>query len=332
VAKRTITIMLGAALALLVAAPAKARLAYVKDAKDGDFRVHVADDDGTHAHSLGPGRAPVVSPDGRWVAWIAPGSPERLKLRLADRSRKAREILRSSFIGELRFSPDSKSLGMVVATRLLVYDIREREQFKAASGNIHGFSFSPNSKSVVFGTSGRDGSPDAESDLYSRELDGGPRRRITRDRKSLNPLWGRDGIVHDRQRRRESDAPSYNLFAVNPDGGSLRRITALRIPSLVSGLVPLEQSADGRRLLAQFVGQDTSVGFAVNPGTGTVRALSRDFETGFVAADLTADGRTVLGHTGGPDPTTRHNVVTVPYRGGKPTVLVKRASDPSWSL
>jgi hypothetical protein len=24
--------------------------------------------------------------------------------------------------------------------------------------------------------------------------------------------------------------------------------------------------------------------------------------------------------------------VTMPYRGGKPTLLVKRASDPSWSL
>jgi Tol biopolymer transport system component len=324
--------MLGTAVALLAAAPAQARLAYVKDDPNGDFRVYVADDDGTHAHHLGRGQAPVVSPNGRWVAWIAPGSPERLMLRLADRSRKAREVIASSFIGELRFSPDSKSLGMVVATRLFVYDIRAREQFKAASGNIRGFSFSPDSRSVVFGTSGRDASPDAESDLYMRKVDGGPRMRITRDRKSLNPLWGRNGIVHDRQRRRDADAPSYNLFSVNPDGGSLRRITALRIPSLVSGLVPVEESADGRRLLAEFVGQDTSVGFAVNPETGSVRALSRDSESGFVAADLTADGRTVLGHTGGPDPANRHNVVTMPYRGGKPTLLVKRASDPSWSL
>jgi Tol biopolymer transport system component len=330
-AKRTITTLLGAAATLLLAAPAHAALVYVKQTAAGDFRVYVADDDGSHPHRLGLGRAPTVSPDGRWVAWIAPGDPERVMLRLADRSRKAREVGRSNFIGELRFSPDSKSLGLVLAHRLYVYDIRDRKSFKAASGNIRGYSFSADSTAVVFGTSGRDDSFDAPSDLYRIQIDGGPRVRVTRDRKSLNPLWGQHGIVHDRQRRRGADAPSYNLFEVQPDGGSLRRITALRIPQLVSGLIPLELSADGKRLLAEFVGQDTSVGFAVNAQSGTVRALSRDSENGFVAANLSADGRTVLGHTGGPDPGRAGNVVTMPYRGGKATVLVRHAAFPDWS-
>ena len=51
-----------------------------------------------------------------------------------------------------------------------------------------------------------------------------------------------------------------------------------------------------------------------------------------MAANLTADGNTVLGHTGGPDPTNRHNVVTMPYGGGKAKVLVRKAYDPDWSL
>jgi WD40 repeat protein len=330
VAKRTMTTLLGAALALLTAAPAEARLAYVKDGLRN--RIFVAADDGSHAHRLGTGRSPTVSPDGRWVAWIAPGSPEQLKLRLADRSRKARVVIDSPSIGELHFSPDSKLLGMEVGTRLLVYDIHERSRFRAASGNVRGFSFSPDSNVVVYGNSGRNAADDARSDLFSRELDRRERNRITWDRRSLNPLWGPDGIIYDRQRLRPGDAPAYNLFAVNPDGGSVRRITSLNIPSLVSGLLPLEQSADGDRLLAEFVGQDTSVGFRVNPATGRVHALGTDFENGFVAADLTADGRTVLGHTGGPAPTERNNVVTMPYRGGEQTVLVRRAYDPDWSM
>ena len=330
-AKRTITALLGATATLLIAAPAHATLAYVKQSADGDFRVHVADDDGSDRHRVGLGRSPSVSPDGRWVAWIAPGDTERVMLRLADRSRKARVVGSSDFIGELRFSPDSKSLGHVLGRRLLIYDIRARKNFKAASGNVRGFSFSVDSKAVVFGTSGKDAAPDAPADLYRIEIDGGRRVRVTRDRKSVNPLWGEAGIIHDRQRRRAGDAPSYNLFEIQPDGGSLRRITALRIPSLVSGLIPLELSATGKRLLAQFVGQDTSVGFAVNPETGKVRALSRDSENGFVAADLTADGRTVLGHSGGPNPGRRGNVVTMPYRGGKAKVLVRRAAFPDWS-
>jgi hypothetical protein len=85
-------------------------------------------------------------------------------------------------------------------------------------------------------------------------------------------------------------------------------------------------------MIAQFEGQDIAVGFRVNPNTGKVHSLGDFKEDGFVAADLTADGRTVLGTSGGPArDDDRHNVVTMPYRGGKTTVLVRRAFDPDWS-
>ena len=322
--------MLGAALALLVAAPAEATLVYVKEAGELDTRVWVARDDGSQPRKVGLGHSPRISDDGRWIAWIKPGTPDQLMMRLADRSRKARVVARSSFVGEFRFSPDSKSLGLVLSRRLFVYDIREREDVRVASGVIRGFSFSPDSASVVFGTAGRSDAVDAPSDLYSVRLEDSSRRRITRDRKSLNPLWGPAGIIHDRMRPRQDDAPSYNLFEIQPDGGSLRRITRLRIPDLVSGLMPVELSADGGRLLAEFVGQDTGMGFRVNPTTGKSHVLDPKRE--FLGFDVTADGRTVLGHTGGPDPTARHNVVTMPYAGGEPEVLVRRASFPDWNL
>lgn len=331
-AKRTITTMLGAALALLVAAPAEATLVYVKGAGGTDPRVWVAQDDGSQAHRLGKGHSPEVSGDGRWVAWIQPGAPDQLMMRLADRSRMARVVARSSLVGDFEFSPDAKKLAMVLGRRLFAYDIREREETRVASGNIRGFSFSPDAKAIVFGTSGTNGAFDAPSDLYSVQLANRRRTRITRDRKSLNPLWGASAIYHDRMRPRAGDAPSYNVFQIQPDGGSLRRVTSLRIPPLISGLVPLELSANGGRMLAQFVGQDTSVAFRVNPKTGKAKALDSDFENGLVGFDLTADGRTVLGHTGGPDPANDHNVVTIPYTGGEPEVLVRNAAFPDWSL
>jgi hypothetical protein len=253
-------------------------------------------------------------------------------MRLADRSRKARVVARATDVGDVVFSPDSKTLATLRGRRLFVYDIREREEVKVASGNLRGFSYSPDSKAIVFGTSGTNDAFDAPSDLYSVQIENRARTRITRDRKSLNPLWGAQTIYHDRQRTRGGDAPSYNVFAIQPDGGSLRRITSLRIPSLMSGLVPVELSASGTRLLAQFVGQDTAVAFRVNPTTGKTKALDTDFENGLVGFDLTADGRTVLGHTGGPDPSAPHNVVTVPYTGGEPRVLVRRAAYPDWNL
>jgi Tol biopolymer transport system component len=329
---RTITLLLGAAIALVMAAPAHATLTYVKNPGGGKPpRVYVADNDGKHPHRIGKGRAPVVSPDGRWVAWVAPGSPERVVMRLADRTRKARKVAQSDTVGDLHFSPDSKSLGVILATRLWIYDIHDRTSVKAASGNLHGFSYAPDSKSVAFATSGPNDAFGAPSDLYSFDIADKRRVRITRDRKSLNPLWGPNGIIHDRQKSRENDGPSYNLFEIQPDGGSLRRITSLRAVPLVSGLVPLELSGNGKRLLAELEGQDTSAGFAVNPANGKVRLLGKGVENGFVAANLSADGRTALGQTGGLDPGNRHNVVTIPYKGGKPTVLVRHATDPDWS-
>jgi Tol biopolymer transport system component len=329
---RTITLALGAAIALVMAAPAHATLSYVKHPGDGKPpRVWVADDNGKHPHRIGKGRSPVVSPDGRFVAWIAPGTPERVVMRLADRSRKLRVVAKSSELGALRFSPDSKKLGLVVGRRLWVYDIHDRESVKAASGNIRGFSFSPDSSTVAFATSGTNASFDAPADLYSFDIAGKARTRITRDRRSLNPIWGVNGIIHDRQTPRQGQAPSYNLFLIQPDGGSLQRITSTHNPAPVSGLVPLEVSANGKRLIARLEGTDTSAGFAVNPSSGKVRLLGKDLENGFVATNLTADGRTVLGQTGGLDPANRHNVVTMPYSGGKAKVLVRHATDPDWS-
>lgn len=126
--------------------------------------------------------------------------------------------------------------------------------------------------------------------------------RATGTKDALNPVWGAQGIVFDRQRSRQGDAPVYNLWAIQPDGTGLRRVTRLKIPSMANGLVPLDLSADGGRLLAGFTGPDTLVGFTVDPQSGATRALSKDVEQALVGYDLSADGSTILGHTGGPDP------------------------------
>jgi hypothetical protein len=332
-ARRTITTLLGATIALLAASPAHATLVYSKAKKNGLPRVFVADNSGKNPHRLGIGFSPTVSSDGRWVAWIAGNDSDVVKLRLADASRPAREIKPAGdVVGAIQFSPDAKKLGIDAGTRLWVYNIHDRESVKAASGNLRGFSFSPDSASVVFGTAGQNQSFDSPTDLYRFEIADKQRTRITRDRKSLNPLWTRRGIIHDRQRLRDNDAPAYNLFEIQPDGGSLRRITSLRSAHLISGLVPIELSANGKRLLAELEGQDLSVGFRVNAETGKAHSLGKFSEQGFVAADLTANGRTVLGATGGADPSSAHNVVTMPYKGGKAKVLVKRAFAPDWNL
>jgi hypothetical protein len=323
-------------LAGLLAAPAQARLVYVTKANTAAPVVHTARDGGKQARQVGIGRAPTVSPDSRWIAYITipRSSQDREEVVLVPvRGGARRLLLRSRSVSDLRFSPDSRYLAAILrGRRVRVYDIAADTMVDTARGHIRGYSFSPDSTQLAFGIA-TGASIGASSDIYVAPIDRSvERRRITTTGDALNPVWGPREVVFDRQRRRRGQPPAYNLWAADPSGAEpSRRLTSLTIPPLFSGLVPLELSANGRRLLSVFTGQDAGVGFTVDARTGRTRALSRDVEGGLVGFDLSADGRTILAHTGGPDPARSHDVVRLPYGGGEPTVLVENAAFPDWS-
>jgi Tol biopolymer transport system component len=333
---RTTAIVLGLLAAALMAAPAEAKLVYVKRPETASPVVYVAKDNGKDPRRLGIGRAPTISPDGQWVAFVTvPGGGSEMDTVVLQKleAGSQRLVMRSSSIVSLRFSPDSKKLGAIAAgKRVRIYDVENDALHVAASGNIRGYSFSPSSAQIVYGKAVKDDFQ-AASDLYTVPVLGGKETRLTEDRNAVNPVWGPTEIVFDRFKRRKDAAPAYNLWALNPLAPeSLRRLTKLTIPMLASGLVPLETSKDGKRLLAAFTGQDVEVGFTVATANGRTRALSEDFETGTVGFDLSADGKTILAHTGGPDPGNAHDVVTVPYgRSGKTKVIVEDAAYPDWT-
>jgi WD40-like Beta Propeller Repeat len=319
--------------ALASAAPAHATLVYVKKPAAENPVVYAAADDGSQRRRVGFGRAPAVSPDGNWVAWI--GKADGFDQLMVERAGGGATlvVLRSQQLSDLRFSPDSTMVGAVLSgRRLRLYTIAADTVSPVGSGFIHGWSFAPDSKSVAWGRAAA-AEPEAESDVYAVALAPSVKpRRLTRTKDALNPLWGAQGIVFDRQRSRADDAPVYNLWSIQPDGSGVRRITKLKIPPMDSGLVPIDLSADGSRLLAAFTGQDTLLGFTVDPQDGATRALSTDFEQGLVGFDMSADGATILGHTGGGDPAAHHDVVTVPYRkGGSTKVIAHNSAYPRWS-
>jgi hypothetical protein len=333
---RTKVILAGMLATALGAAPAEAKLVYVKNAAGVEPVVYVATDKGNDPRRLGIGRAPTISPDGRWVAFVTvPTNGSAMDAVVLQRldAGSQRLVMRARSIDSLRFSPDSGRLGAIAAgRRVRVYDIASGRLRDAAEGEIRGYSFSPDSKQIVVGRA--EGKKfQAPSDLYAGPVMGGGKLlQITDFGRAMNPVWGAKEIVFDRFRRRKGDAPAFNLWALDPaDGAALRRQTKLKIPKLVSGLVPLELSSNSRRLLSVFTGQDTEVGFTVATSSGKTRALSMDFESGLVGFDLSSNGRRILAHTGGPDPAAAHDVVTVPYRGGKPTVLVEDAAYPDWT-
>jgi Tol biopolymer transport system component len=331
----------------VVPAAAQATLAFVRN----PFKPQVwaAEDSGKGAHVLVPGSNPKVSPDGRIVALLHQGTkrnaqPE-LVLAPADGSAPASTLIKGwREPDDFDWSPDSSTIAAVRgpelgAKRLVLIDVVTGAQQVVATGYFNGVSFSPDGAQLVYGRSAGEDFP-PRSDVYRFEIPLGqavryvPPVRLTHDQRSTNPLWGPNGkIVFVKQlgAKQRKYGPKNELFLMNPAGNRVRRLTHTTVGPLLQGLYPTQWSANGKRLLAEFEGQDTTYAVTVNPQTGAQRPLIEATEQGFLGTGLSADGKFVLGKTGGFEPGPGGDVAVVPYGGGKPKVLAKNASEPSWS-
>ena len=333
------------ALALLLALPAAAQATLVFDRDPLKPAVWVAADDGSGARKLADGLGPRISPDGATVAFARivddghAGYRSDLMVVPADGSAAPRRLARGwQDPATFAWSPDGSTVATVTGTelgpgRLKLLSVVSGAARPVARGYFSGASFAPDGATLLYATHPHATYPPAV-DVWSVATTAGTPVRVTRDHRSQSPLWGPAGRVVivklvDAQRRRYG--PKSELYTMNPDGTAVRRLTKTKVGQLLFGLTPLGFSADGTRLLAEFGGQDTSYAETVDPQTGAHRPVLRAEEGGFVGARLSADGSTILGATGGYDPETRHDVVTVPYAGGTPTLLARNASAPDWT-
>jgi Tol biopolymer transport system component len=296
--------------------------------------VWAAHNDGSGAHRLARGSAPHVSPDGKLVAYAA----SRGLAVIPAAGGHPRTLISSGWQDEptLAWSPDSRTLVAVtgnseITTKTLVWiDVASGRTIRTlASGyDFFGAAFSPDGSRIVYT---RAPTVKMNTDLFIATLATGRVRRFTEDRRSFAALWGRGWIVFARSRQaaRSNDAPKQDLYLFKPSRTDLHRLTFTSPGFLLAGLTPVAWSATGKRLLAEFVGQDTSYAETVNPSTGRVRRVGTPAQ-GLVGYGLSHDGRWVLATTGGPDPVDS-NVVEVPYVGGKPRVLAHHARSPAWS-
>ena len=190
---------------------------------------------------------------------------------------------------------------MVLGRRLFVYDIRERVELKRRFGQDPRLLLLARLDISRVRDLGRDDAPTRRPTCTG--ADGGRAApRVTRDRRSLNPLWGPSGMYpRPHERAGGGRAVATTCSRSSPTAAACGGYGAAH-PVADERSGPARAAANGGRLLAEFVGQDTASGSASIPRTGGVRALSPDSENGLMGADLSADGRTVLGHTGGPDP------------------------------
>lgn len=336
---RPVGALVAATVLLALPASAGATLVYVKNHMKP--AVYAANDNGGGAFKVGPGSSPKVSPDGAVIAYSYERSSGKRELKLAASagggSRTVMTRLQDPFY--VTFSPDSK---LVAALRgpeigkqtLVLVDVAGGTLLRTvAKGYFGGVSFSPDSTELVYSCSASENFPPS-TDVFRVGVGGGKPVALTSDHRSLDPLWGPTGqivfvkMVGAKQRRY---GPKNELFLMNPDGNGVKRLTDTKVGPLLLGLFPTEWSADGKRLLAEFEGQDTSYAVAVNPQTGAQRPLHMTGERGFVGTALSKDGTTVLGSLGGLEPGPDHMVVTVPYSGAIAKRIVKNAFEADWS-
>jgi Tol biopolymer transport system component len=330
--------------AALIAPPTAAQATLVFTRNPLNSSVWVANDNGSGAKMLAKGRNPSVSPDGQLVAYERAQKSHgyRSELMLASANGKGSPQLLLGNWDEpfvLDWSPDSSTIVAIAGSgnksrRLVAIDLASGALKTIAKGFFSGASFSPSGEELVYAKAGSEKYPPS-TDIYRTSLTTGETARLTKDHNSLSPLWGPNGtivfvkLLHAKQRRY---GPENQLFLMDEEGGRVKRLTHTKVDPLVSGLSPTAWSADGKRLLAEFSGQDTSYAVVVNPKTGAERTLTKEQEIGFVGAAISADGSTVLGSVGefeGNIPGRK--VLSIPYGGGKPKVLAKNASEPDWS-
>lgn len=325
-------------------------LAYVTGTARSLPAVWVAQADGSGARRLGPGLDPLISPNGEAVAAslfgatanseqgpalgiYATGEPGRLNGEYLS--------LAAVTVTPLAWSPDSRYLAVAMQSTavtnagplsgLAVIDTSTHTLTTVAHGEIYGASFAPNaSDSLVFARA-----PSlllsAPVNLYTSMPDGSGLKQLTRDGRSLFPVWGPRSIAYDRERLRKNDAPVFQIWLLPAGGGRSRRLTSLPARTLVSGLVPLAFSANGSRLVAQYEGQDTSEAWTVRVPSGrTHRITVRGAPV--QGAGLSRDGGTLLVNENGFEgPPSEGRVAAIPFAGGRPRVLVAHGSQANWN-
>ena len=293
-----------------------------------------ARDDGTAPHRLARGSMPRVSPNGKLVVYETYAKGQESLQLLGTAGGRPRLLLRND-VGAVAWSPDSRDVAAVIGTelgtrRLVLIDIASGRVARtlAVAPDFYCVAFSPHGSQLLFCRPARTG---LASDIYRVPVRGGAPVALTLDHSAEAPVWGPKWIVFSRLRKpaRANDAPKSDLYLMTASGTKVRRLTHTNPGFLLEGLFATAWSSNGKRLLGEFGGQDTSYADTVDPVTGSVRRVGNPAQ-GLIGYGLSRDGKTILATTGGPDPDDS-NVVTIPYDGGKLHLLVRHARMPDWS-
>jgi Tol biopolymer transport system component len=304
----------GGPAAIPIAAPARVALVYAKPIGTGyDVKgevVYAASPSGRQPTPLAEGTDPLLSPNGRWVAYIGGPLAHPSTLRLV--STLGGHPRDTSLTGSAAvWSTDGQLLAVAVAHHGLA--LLDARTLRTRVLNLHpggyGFSFSPDGSALVYETNGRHG-----PDIYTVTIKGDVIHRLTSGGRSIDPLWGPRGIAFERYLP-NGDGDVWLMGAEGSDPHQLTHTHA--------GIYPAAWSADGTRMLAAYPATHNGRLYAVDVATGRARPLTR-FVGDLFPQGLSRDGHTVLASIGCGGLASPYGLLeTIPFAGGRPTVIVR---------
>ena len=319
------------------------RIVYTRFLPSGDSEVWVARVDGRGRRRLAEGRAPAISPDGRWVVFHGgrgsgfEGGFYRDLMLVAASGGHPRLLVRAA--EEPVWSPDGERVAaaqrLTERTRaLLSIDVESGKSVTLARGALYGWSFSPTTDEIAYARAEPApwGALQEKVDVYVADADGGRERRVTRDGDSAYPVWGPREIAFARLVPYRGWG-AHEIWRVRADGGGRRLVTKTPRRLLgqgITGLVPVAWSANGRVLLAALTNEFGGPPYAVDLKT---RAVGEIGDYGYHAASeaISRDGRFVLVSDSGVNVTRHTRVEIVPYRRGRVVVVARHAGEASWN-
>lgn len=317
-----------------------ALLTYIENSRTLHPSVELANVTGGDPRRLGAGSSAMLAPDGGSVAVVqelAPPDNSTSELLVYPASGGAGMKLYHcpGFLTVYGWSSDSKLIlascphGLNDSGPLLVIAAGGGSVATISSGVIDGASFATNSSDDVVYALGATQLLTAPVNLYRSSPAGGERRQITHGGISTSPVWGPRYIVFARTTSRSTvNAPINQLWSIAPNGSGARQLTHMSVNALADGLVPVAFSANGEHLLAGFTGTDQSASWVVDLADKTA-VPRRLIDSENTPDAISRDGGTVLltnGFEGQPT-----SVESVPWGGGKPTVLARRGANASWN-
>jgi hypothetical protein len=330
----------GAAATASGSSSSAAGLAYASGGTTGLPSVWVASASGANAHKVGTGSLPALSPNGKLVAaeGFGPNGPAfTIYSATGGPAHKIGDINKYGG-GPFAWSPDSRYLavGMLdtTATRKVgnsgveIVDTQTWTVTKVASGVVQGVSAAPTGADrFVFGLSSSQ-QFGSKTNLFSVAPGAAP-TQLTKNGTSYFPVWGARGIAFDSVRFVRKQAPAYSISLLS--NGRVTSITHMKVNLLQDGLLPVAVSANGRYLVANFVGEDTTNAVTVDLVTHKTHMLLVKGvpPTGW---GISSNGKNVLIDVGGfENPPQDGTVESIPFAGGKTTVLHKHGDEPNWA-